>query len=641
LAVRALSIGGLLIATLGQWGLETADRSLTDPPRTPLLALLLGAGLFALGTAHVSTNGSREFCRKLDSPGQVFRGVAALAAVAVGGLLLLLVLYRETHGSKTGLDLIFWLVALAAFAIPFALRSHPPRLSHLRDRLQDLAVILILIGIFLGVTVQDLNDPYYSAIGDEYDFYSLARDIATQGMLRSPFSQEGVYGAHPVLNSVYQAAVMFVFGKDHFGWMLSSVLSVAVTIPAVYLIGATLGDRRVAVVAATLYSFSHYLFAFAHVGKNNIHALAPTVWALAFFVLGLRKRSAFLLYLAGIIAGLGFYTLYSARAVVPIIGLFVLTQGGWRRRLGELWPLALGLVLAVAPILAVNGKSVFTRMIFETPVAYEGGPPVPLGRRILDNASINLPAFNYNPHHVTHYVSGGLLDPITAVLMVLGLALALRYVHFEAYRLLLLWVVIGVTATGVLSPYTNTTITRLHFVVPPLVLLAGFACRSLWQTIQLPINGGLRRSVGLGAVLALSVAVLALNLQRFWIETPKRLHLSGDAVAIGLTRSGPCAGDPEHTVIASLSTDPVLKRALASYTPDGTLPRLVNYNSLVPGRPFPIDSARCVIFVQPLEGVAHLAVEDLSRRYPSGRLLTFTDRAGLARVGMFVVDATG
>ena len=79
------------------------------------------------------------------------------------------------------------------------------------------------------------------------------------------------------------------------------------------------------------------------------------------FFLGWRNGNPLLLYVAGVIAGLGFYTHYSGRAILPIIVLFSLTMGSPKRLL-PLWPLALGFALTVAPTFLLEQEGVLTRM---------------------------------------------------------------------------------------------------------------------------------------------------------------------------------------------------------------------------------------------------------------------------------------
>jgi len=184
---------------------------------------------------------------------------------------------RLAQGSTSGWDLTFWFAMMAVFVIPFAPKLRRPRLNLTPVHRKELASVLILVGVFLALNIRDLGDWYYSAIGDEYAFYQSALQISENGITK-PFSQDGVYNTHPVLNSAYQGVVMTIFGRDNLGWRLASVLSIALTIPGVYVIGRTLGNRNIAAISALLFAFSHYVLAYAHTGYNNIHALAPVVW---------------------------------------------------------------------------------------------------------------------------------------------------------------------------------------------------------------------------------------------------------------------------------------------------------------------------------------------------------------------------
>jgi 4-amino-4-deoxy-L-arabinose transferase-like glycosyltransferase len=633
---RALLAAGALAAVLGQLSLLFAQPS-SDPPGVGVALLVLGLALFALGSTAPEVNGrkrSPSFTR-VESPSSVFRATAAFVSAAFGLVMLLVLWYRLANDSTSGLDLLLWIAAMISFAVPFALRLRVLQIKSVLRYRRDIIVVLALVGIFLALNMRDLEDWYYSAIGDEYAFYDSARGILENG-LSKPFSQAGVYEKHPVLNSAYQAVVMAVFGQGNFAWRLASVLSVALTIPGIYLMGMTLGNRRVAIASAMLLAFSHYLFAYAHTGYNTIHTLAPTVWAIALFTIGLRRSNPLLLYASGLVAGLGFYALFTARVILPIMLLFVLAVPGLRKRILDLWPIALGAVIAVAPIFLVNRGAVVSRMLAEVPGGYSSVVSGPVVERILANLSKNLLAFNYNPD-VFHYVSGALLDPVTAVLAVLGVGLALGRLRNERFKLLLVWALVAVTVSGILSPYPQVAISRLNFVIPPLVLLAGFGASHLWDNIPVASGRAAWRWIGVGAIATLSCVILALNIWQFWYDTPKVYHLTQEAVAIGAVRSKACGGDATRTIIVGRQTEPLLKPALASYYPDGGVPLLIDHAGINPDRPLDVGSAKCVIFANPNEDTARAALEDLRQRYVTGRTLAFSDRAGKGSVQIFAL----
>lgn len=632
---RALLGAGVAVAALGQLGLLAADPR-ADAPGLGLAALALGAILFALGSLH-RPDGDPDDGLPLASvptPWPVFRGTVPAVSGGVGLVLALVLLARLLRGSDTGGDLLLWAAALVALGVPFARRFAMPRWGVARRVAPDVLAVVALVVVFVALNVHDLGDAYYSAIGDEYAFFVEARGILEDGVER-PFSQAGVYGKHPVLGSAYQALVMAVLGGDNAAWRMASVLSVALAVPAVYIVGLSLHGRGVALVAAVLLVASHYLLAYAHTGYNNVHALAPAAWAVALFVLGARRGDPLLLYAAGVVAGLGFYTYFSARAALPIIVLFALTMRPWPRGILGLWPAALGSVLAVGPMLVVSRWDVVSRMLAEAPGGYSSAVSGPAGERIVANLSKNLAAFNHNPD-IFHYVSGPLLDPVTAVLAVLGVGLAASRLSDPRYRLPLVWLAVAMVASGVLSPYPGVAISRLSFALPPMALLAGLAASRLWASVPVPRGPTARRWAGAGLVAALAVVVLVLNARQFWVETPSVFPLTPEAVAIGAMRSGACGDEPARVVFVGRQTAPLLRPALASYDPDGAPPRLLDHDDMDADGGLVLGDARCVVFVDPAAPEARAALAWLSDRYDDAEVRSFTDGPGGTVVAVWV-----
>ena len=265
---------GAIIATAGQVMLLGAATN-TGSPAPGVIGLALGVALFALGSVYSAgyRNEIGSF-QKVESPKKVFGGCRAEIFAVAGLSVYLALLYRLATGSTSGWDLALWLLAILLLTVPFLPRIQHPRMEPLRKYGIDILILVALVGLFVALTVHDLEDWYYSAIGDEYSFYLGAKDILDHGLTR-PFSQAGVYDKQPVLNSAYQSLIMAIFGQNNFGWRLASVISVAAAIPGIYLVGRVLGDRRVALVSSILFTFSHYMFAYAHTGYNNIHRSHP------------------------------------------------------------------------------------------------------------------------------------------------------------------------------------------------------------------------------------------------------------------------------------------------------------------------------------------------------------------------------
>ena len=640
-----LASGGMAVV-LAQLGLVFSIELNEKAPLGYLLLLALGVGLFTLGSVGRSTkrvaNGP-DATQTAPSPALLlglFGTFSGTIAILVGVMAMGILIVLLGAGSTWGWTLLPWAVALVAFAIPllpqvsFSLSAFVQRT---RESYPDAIIVLALVTLFLGLNIYDLQDWYYSAIGDEFIFFEHARHITEEGIVR-PFSQEGVYNKHPVMNSVFQAAVMWVFGADYFGWTLSEMLNAAIAIPGIYVLGHALGGRRAALISAALFSFSHFVFAFSHVGYNNLSAIPVAVWSLALFVQGWRKGNPLLLYAAGMIAGLGFYTHYSGRAALPVILLFAITAGSPREIL-RMWPLALGFVLVAAPTFVVEQEQVLTRMFGQVVGGYSEVVTGPAAQRILNNVEVNLPAFNYNST-VHTYVYGPLLDPVTAVLAVLGIGFALGNIRAPHLRLLLIWFGIAAFMTGILSPYPHVAVTRMSFVVPPLVLLGGLLAAQAMDAIQLRIARYGRLMAGWSVqamLLSLLTVVLALNLWQFWHVTPTVFPHRPEAVALGAFHSKHCERDASGTIFVGQATGEgsLLKQMLTTFTPDATLPRRLNHAEVAQGAALPVDPPRCVVFVNPGAPEARALQDKLARQYPEGEIMEFVNPSGTTTVEIF------
>lgn len=634
-----LTVGGALVAFAGELVLQFIEPSNRGKA--------LGLGLLVIGSALFGVGAVRSFLAPVRRWSQIDRfpllaafppGPAALAA-GTGTVVFATLLGRLWSGSTAATDLLLWAISLLSFTM--AILGTAPRWRPTRSQALEIGSVAALVAVFIALNARDLNDWYYSAIGDEYAFLAAASGVLADG-IRKPFSQDGVYGAHPMLGTLFQAAVMRIFGNNHFGWIFSSVLSAALAIPAVYLIGRVLGGWAVGLIAAALFGFNHYLFAFAHLGYNNVMAPAPTAWAFALFLLSWRRPSIGLLFACGVAAGLGFYTFYSARTTIPIIGLFLILRASWQENLSwrhwweqiqRFWPIALGAVLAAGPIFAASGLTVITRMFNEVPGGYDSSVTGPPGLKILSNFWLNVPAFFYNTH-VAHYISGSLLDPLSAVLAALGIGLAIRWRGHSGALLLLVWTLVAVATTALLSPHTTTAVTRLLFDIPPLAVLGALAARHIWESRPEQFEFPSASWAPAAALSALIVVVLGLNVHRFWYVTPTRYHLINDAIVVGALRSPLCQNDPAKAVVV-MRGHGLLRGALTSYRPERDLPRFVTHADLKPGQPIPLNGAVCVVFGDPNDEPARAALADLLRTVQGSMVSPFRDRAGVGTVMVF------
>ena len=616
-----------------------------DAPPMTLALLALGIGVFALGAfASASLQRIADPLSNVRLPSAFLPMRSAplrVAAALIGGIALALLSARMLSGETAGWNLLLWFAALGAFLALFASR---PRWPHgiSRGRWLDILVVLALTALFIGLNARDLNHWYYSAIGDEYAHFTLARTVIQEGIQR-PFSQEGVYNHHPYMVSIYQSIFMWLFEVNNFWWRFTSVLSGALAIPGMYIAGYTLGGRRAAIAAAALLAFSHYMFAFSHGGFAHLDSLQVTVWAVALLLLGMRRNSRMLLYAAGVAAGYGLYTHYSGRIAGPVVLLFVLTAvqpRDWR----SLWPLALGIATAALPTLLLERETLFTRMFGQVVGGYDANISGAMGERIINNIVNNGAAFSYNPLSHT-YVAGALLDPISAYIAALGLGFAIGRIGAPSARLLLIWFAVAFTVVGVLNPHSSVAITRMYSVLPPLLLMGGLLAACLLDGL-LPLGkdavANRARILQTAGVMALvGAAVLALNIRQFAFETPKAYHTTQEALAMGALQTHPaCVGGRlEDAVMVADNTESLLQLVLEARYPNRALPRRIEHRHILDGTAAAIDAPSCIIYLHPDQDAALALKADMERRYPSGEYAAFSGYFGGPEVEIFTANA--
>ena len=239
------------------------------------------------------------------------------------GLYALLILQLGNHG-YSDVSLLLWLIPVLGLTLLFWKREREASTElSLQITRQDGAWMLLLFALGIGIGCFRLDDVPAWVAGDEGAFWGTAQSIAT-GEFKLVFFDFGVY-SFPVASSIAQAWVLRLAGMDLWGWRFASVLSGCLAIFPLYLLGRELFDRRVAIFASTVMIFNPYFLAFARLGYNNSQALLPVVLSAYLLILGLKRGSHFYLWLAGLAAGLGYYTYFAAWLGVVVIGILILS----------------------------------------------------------------------------------------------------------------------------------------------------------------------------------------------------------------------------------------------------------------------------------------------------------------------------
>ncbi|MFZ5879119.1 MAG: glycosyltransferase family 39 protein, partial [Chloroflexota bacterium] len=525
-----IALGGLVLTAVGQWRFNAQ----TIPPGEPLMLgawlnrvlflgdpgvdnlltgfplLVAGGLLLALGLRGIALLPSPrgEFAtpaldlRRLGSfwP-MLLVGIAAFVA-------LLSSLGRPDFASYS---VPLWLAAFLLF-LSAAFQWDRQRQVSLSPRLARADLLwmlgLSLAGLVIGTyRLQGLPD---QLMGDEGSFWTIARDIA-DGTFKPSVFTSGVY-TFPVFSSVIQAWFMRLFGISLWGWRMGSVLMGLLTAPPLYLLARETFDRRIAVASSAVMIASPYFIDFSRMGYNNVQALFFVTLALYWLYLGVQRRSAFYLLLAGGMSGLGFYTYFAARfalviALAFIVLLWLLRRIQFRSLAFFLALLFLGATLIALPYL-VHGAATdprgmayktwesvffntFNGLQFYTPEQlFSIAPPFTVNdNELFYNPQIYLVlivrgilrtmiVFQKAGIISEHYVAFPLAGTVGSIFYFLGLGIVTWRFKQPRSQLLLLWFlanVLGLSALNTVPPRQ----THMVMIIPALALLTGIGVNAV------------------------------------------------------------------------------------------------------------------------------------------------------------------
>jgi len=435
----------------------------------------------------------------------------------------------------------------------------------------DLAWMLGLFAVTLAFGSYILWDLPKILISDEGAFWETARAIAT-GELHPSFFDFGVY-TFPMASSIYQGWVMRLFGINIWGWRFSSVLAAAVTIIPLYLLGREWFNRRVAIAACLLMAVNPYFLSFARLGYNNSQALFPVTLCVFFFVHGLRNRSYFYWWLAGLAAGLGYYTFFSAWLGPVIIFLSIIIIAFIRKislqaALKALVIILTGWLIMASPRLAYglsgNQKDSFVYKIFEASFvnAFYGKtyypvneltdvkPFIPIAsqnplffepqvyKELLERGAVRTLLSPLDPYIINeHFLVTGLAGAITPVFFLIGLGLSLRGIKQSRFQIMLLWLSSGMLFLSILESFPPRH-PQMVSLQPVLALFGGVGLIATIEALtnEFPEkNKTWKIAFSRGLILIGLATATVVGLYKYYVQMPNSYPPSFEDIASWIT----------------------------------------------------------------------------------------------------------
>ena len=552
------------------------------------------------------------------------RVFGAIAVVCAVGLALRLALGRYATG-----DLLLFVTGLAMATL--ALRSADRRQARSTGiRWIDIALGFVIAVVTAWVHSKGSTHWLFALIGDEIPFFEMARAIARGEREWNAFDVVGgVYETHAFLDSAYHATVMRGIGRmDVVGWRLSLALLAGASAALLYLAGVVLRGRPLGFAAAAVLGSSHYLMAFSHIGYNNSHAVFYNV--LAALMLGLAWRTGrwHHHWLAGVALGLCLYTFLAAAAFWIVAAVVLVTEivlrRSWRHRMAVAFA-ALGFAATVAPALWVTRPERLTRVLSKNSVelVVSHHPAAAAGGVQSENLIRSGLALWADEQITGHHLGGRLLDPVTGVLLILGLAAAAAAWRGFAERMALTWFAGGLILVAVSHYEPSPSTSRLLVVLPGVALLSGLAVDRLAVA-----SGRARLAVGGVVCVALVLALPTLNLHQLFVVSPRKMAPNRAVMVMkALQEHAPRAvvdvGTPDGNVPWMLQAYPWLEERYRSFS-DG------QWHA---GEPLPIDGDP-IVYVDPS---SEPLVDVVPARLPAHyRRVEDRDPSGQYRVVLFV-----
>lgn len=386
-----------------------------------------------------------------------------------------------------------WLLSLPALVLPL-LRSCDAR-DFWPLPLWEYLLLLIVVGIAFGLRYIYLTDLPFHADNDVAIMGTFSRELVLQdnhtwvGMAPS---------AHQYSEHQFLALGMRLFGLDHYGLVIFSVLAGTATVAVVHFIGRICFNRWVGFIAATLLAFNHVHIHFSRIVFGPITTFFLAL-ACLFLLHGIKRNSPGSFALAGIGTGAGLLGYYSGRVGMVVLG-FVLLAYLWLERtipLRQRWQ-SVGLALAGAAaafgpylVFLLEDLSTFDgrgkAVILWNDVAWKhasatyggGGWPVVLKEQV--RRSLLAPFFYHDSGSICH-LTEPMLGSLAGVFFMLGLGFVLRRLRIVSGLSLLAWVGFTFLCGGILTidpPFWP----HLNVALPAMALIAAVGAERLVRVL--------------------------------------------------------------------------------------------------------------------------------------------------------------
>ena len=401
------------------------------------------------------------------------------------------------------------LLPVFAFANLWRFRQHVP-------------AIFWVVSITLIFYSVNINGWWTAIVGDDYGFHELAWAFAEKMSFEQIgsflFQGDGVFGRHPYFSSFLMGISMKLFGHGSFGWRFGNLYLCAIGVGLFYFFCKSFLSKQIALVAACLLAFSHYVMSFGKIGYNNLQALFVLSLVLAIAAWAVRWKQPFVFALLGSAIAMCFYlypaSLYAAPA--PILLLLLYDPPKSRQALGRWLVMAVVMAALIYPLLMqpFYWETKREGTLFHRPELVQTVDMVV--RHFAYNVFYSILSFLYGTEG--HYVVASFVDPITGVFIILGYFVLLYQVRRQRFAIFTaLMFVFFLFSVGASHDREVPSTSRMFMMVP------WFALFGAWGMVWFDEN---LKKVGIPLknllVPLLLVAIAGANLYQAYKLSPMR-----------------------------------------------------------------------------------------------------------------------
>lgn len=392
-------------------------------------------------------------------------------------------------------------------------------------------LVLLLVGIAalaLALRLFRFDDLPFGVWYDEAEHGLQALRILESERFRPVFEGAINGPAH----FLYLTALSFEwFGVSVQSIRLVSVVFGVLAVVAGYWVGAELFGRGVGLLLALFLAASSWALTFSRFGMfATMSTPLFTLLTAAFVLRGLRTQRLLDYALAGLWLGLGlcFYT--SFRLFVPAVYLLLVHWALYERLAHHRWPsrnfwIGVGLLTSIAALVAApvglyayKHPDIFWARVEKTFI-FADKSEAERWPALWANVRRHLLMFNvFGDPNGRHNLPGNpMLDAVTAPLLVVGAAYALRRMAQPAYLFLLLWMLFGLMGGALSLDFEAPQSLRANAALPVAYILAALPLATLSRAWTLAAGRYYPHALRAPALL-LAIVVLGLNIYTYFVR---------------------------------------------------------------------------------------------------------------------------